>query len=68
MAKHMISLITSSTTDPNLSSFSAISGRYVKHIMTLPIKIIMQVLKVSTYIITNIAARPSGFVAILCLS
>jgi len=30
----------------------------VKHIMTLPIKIVMSNLKVLTYIITSIAARP----------
>jgi len=41
---------------------------YIKDIMMLQIKIIMQVLKISTYIITSITARPSGFTAILAVS
>jgi hypothetical protein len=42
----------------------------VKHIMMLPIKIIMSYLKVLTYIITIIAACPTGLIVVLviCLS
>ena len=39
----------------------------IKHVMTLPIKTITPVLKISTYIITSIAASPTGRAMILVI-
>jgi hypothetical protein len=52
---------------PFILLLTIISQRDVKHIMTLPIKIITSLLKVSTYIITIISALLIGTIARLVI-
>jgi hypothetical protein len=51
-----------------MSNTDPISQCDVKHIMTWPMKNITSELKVSTYIITNIASRSTGIDTILVIS